>query len=195
MTIFDLIFLALVMASLLALAAVVGLVVSGRRHQTVKVVIAWMAGIGLYLVVVAAVSLVSPQRVLALGENRCSDDWCIAVENAARSGTPLDPVVTVTFRLSSRARRVSQREHGVAVYAIDEKGRRFEPRASPSAPPFDVLLQPGESVTTNRTFEVSGATGQMVLVFGREGTDSIPGRFIIGDDSSLFHKPTIVRLP
>jgi hypothetical protein len=56
------------------------------------------------------------------------------------------------------------------------------------------LLQPGQAVTTIRRFNVSRGSGKLGVVVAREGSNSIPGRFIIGDDSSLFHKPTIVHI-
>ncbi len=195
MTIFDLLFIVVVLASVATLAAIVASALRGRLRQAVKLLAVYGVCLALYLSVVVVVSLVSPQRVLALGENRCFDDWCIAADDIARSGSPTRVEYTVTLRVSNQAQRVPQRENGVAVYMMDEKGRRFESAAGPSAAPFNVLLQPGQSVTTTRTFKVSGASGQLVLVVEHEGPSRFPGMFIIGDDSSLFHKSMIVRLP
>ena len=195
MTIFDLLFIVVVFASVATLAVVITSALRGRFSQAVKLLALYGVCLAFYLGVIVVVSLASPQRILALGENRCFDDWCIAVDDAARSESLTEAVYTVTVRLSNRAKRVSQRENGVVVYMMDEKGRQFEAAADPSAAPFNLLLQPGQFVTTTRTFQVSGASGQLELVVGHDGLSSFPGRFIIGDDSSLFHKPTIVRLP
>jgi hypothetical protein len=195
MGLFDLLFLLLVLASLAALIAVIGRAVRGRFRTAALLYAGYFGGLALYLGIVVAVSVTSPQRVLALGEDLRSDDWCIAVDEATRSGSPARQICTVTLRLSSRARGVAQRENGVVVYLVDEKGRRFDAAADPCAVPFNVLLQPGQSVTTTRTFEVSGASGALAAVVGREGLNRLPGLFIIADDSSLLHKPTIVRLP
>jgi hypothetical protein len=195
MTIFDLLFIVVVLASVAALAAVIASALRGRLSQAIKLLTLYGVCLAFYLGVIIVTSLASPQRMLALGENRCYDDWCIAVDDIARSESPTQVVYTVTLRVSSQAKRVSQRENGVVVYMMDEKGRRFESAADPSAAPLNILLQPGQSVTTPRTFRVSGTSGQPVLIVGHQGLSSLPGMFIIGDDGSLFHKPTAVRLP
>jgi hypothetical protein len=188
---FDLLFIGFVFTSVITLVVIIGCVVLGRLRRAIKLLALLGVCLALYLGVVVVVSLTSPQIVLARGEDRCFDDWCIAVDDTAHA----ESVYTVTIRMSNRARRVSQRENGVAVYVVDEQGRRYESVADPSAALFDILLQPGQSITATRTFEVSGASGQPVLVVGHDGATRFPGVFIIGDDSSLLHKPTIVRLP
>jgi hypothetical protein len=195
MTIFDLLFIVIVFASAAMLSVVIATVLRGRFRQAAKLLA--MAGVclALYLGVIVVVSLASPPRLMALGEDRCFDDWCIAVKELARSELPSMTAYTVTLRLSNRARRAAQRENGVVVTVLDEAGRRFEAAANPAAAPFNVLLQPGQSVTTTRTFDISGASGQLNLAVEHAGFSRFPGLFIIGDDSSLFHKPTIVRVP
>jgi hypothetical protein len=195
MTLLDLLFIAVVFTSVGALAAVSVSALLGRARLALKLLAVYGICLALYLGVEVAVSLASPQRVLALGEDRCFDDWCIAVDDVTRNDLPARTEYTVTLRLSSRARRVPQRENGIVVYIADESGGRFDAVADPSATPFNVLLQPGEAVTTTRTFDVAGAAGQPVLVMGHAGSRRFPGLFIIGDDSSLLHKRMIVRLP
>jgi len=195
MTIFDLFFILIFFASVAMLAVVIVTALRGRGRQAVRRLAALGVCLALYLGVIALVSLASPPRVLALGQDRCFDDWCVAVENAARAPSPTRTELTVTLRMSNRARRAPQRENGVAVAVLDEAGRRFEAAAQGEDAPFNILLQPGESVTTTRTFDVSGASGQLDLAVEHAGFSRFPGMFIIGDDSSLLHKPTIVHLP
>jgi hypothetical protein len=191
---FDLLFILVVLASLATLAVVTAAVLAGRFRKAALVCAGYLGGLVLYLGVVVGVALASPQRTLALGEDQRFDDWCIAVDDVVRSGSPGQENYTVTVRLSNRARRVSQREKGVVVYLIDDKGRRFDAAPDPCAVPLDVRLEPGQSVTTPRTFEVSGASGRLALVVGRDGLSRFPGLFIISDDSSLLHKPRILPL-
>ena len=195
MTIFDLLFIFIVLASVATLATVAALTLRGHFRQAVKLLTIYGICLMLYLGVIVVVSLASPQRVLALGENRCFDDWCIAIDEITRSDVQKVEYYTVSLRVSNRARRVSQRENGLVVYMMDEKGRRYEPVMRATATPFNVLLQPGESIVMPCIFEVSGASGQLVLIVEHEGLTRFPGLFIIGDDSSLFHKPMIVHLP
>jgi hypothetical protein len=78
------------------------------------------------------------------------------------------------------------------VYVVDGRGDRFQAMADVSASPFNVLLGPGESVTTTRVFALPADVRDAGLVLEHGGSG--PGLFIIGDDLSLLHKRTVVRL-
>jgi hypothetical protein len=101
----------------------------------------------------------------------------------------------LTLKVSSRAKRVSQREKGVNVLLIDSQGRRFSPAPDPSAVPFDVLLQPGEAVETKRSYTLPGDARDVGVVLAHKAPYCFPGCFIIGDDGNPLHKRTIVPLP
>ena len=190
MTLFDLLFILLFLA---ALAVLVSCLVSalrgrkasaGRRLRTLGVAVLF------YMAVVAGVSLLSPRRVFAVGEDQCSDDWCIAVQGATRSG---DNAITVTFRIASRARRVTQRERFVVVYLRDSGGRRYNPDPAPGQPAFDVELGPGAFVNTQRVFDVPRQAAGLGVVVTRAGDIPFPRCCIIG--TGLFHKDPIVPIP
>jgi hypothetical protein len=192
---FELIFTAVVLGSVVALAAAVVLMFCGRPRRSLVLVTMVCLGLAIYLGTVILVSLLSPQRVLSIGDTRCSDDWCIAVGAVRRSPVPGGTEYSVAFRLSSRARRVPQRENGVVAYLVDSLGGRYFAEPDADAVPFNVALQPGQTVTANRRFRVLGEKDVLGIVVGREGSNAFPGRFIIGDDGSLFHRPAIVRIP
>jgi hypothetical protein len=177
------------------LAVVITAVLAGHFKKAARLCMGYVGCLALYVGAVVVVSLVSPQRVVGLGQERRFDDWCITVDDATPSGPSTQRVYTVTLRITNRARRVSQQENGVSVYVIDEKGWRFDAVPDPCALPINVRLEPGQSVTAVRTFETSTASGRLGLVVGRDGLSRLPGMFIISDDSSLLHKPTITRLP
>jgi len=153
MTIFDLLFIVIVVASLAMLAVVIATALRGRGRQAVRLLAALGVCLALYLGVIALVALASPPRVMALGQDRCFDDWCVAVEDIARVELLKGTELTVTLRVSNRARRAPQRENGVVVAVLDEEGQRFEAAAPREEAPFSVLLQPGEAVTVTRRFE------------------------------------------
>jgi hypothetical protein len=98
----------------------------------------------------------------------------------------------VDLRLTSRARRVSQRENNVVVYLTDQQGRRYDPVADTAATPIHVLLQPQESVVASRSFLVPAEAKDLGLVVAHEGGFPI-GWFIIGYDT-WFNRPAILRL-
>lgn len=150
-------------------------------------------GAGVYLGIVVLVSVFSPRRVLNVGDPRCFDDWCIAAESVSRKPAQAGISYIVTLRLSSRARRVSQRENGVIVYLTDDHGHRYDPTPDESDVPLNVLLRPQESFAVTRIFEVPADAHEVSLVIAHAGGFPI-GWFIIGYET-WFHKPTMVRLP
>jgi hypothetical protein len=188
-TLFDLLFIVLFLLSVVVLVSALVTALRGhpalalRRLRTLA--LATLA----YMAIVAAVSLVMPRREVAVGENQCSDDWCIAVDDARQ----LTDSTVVPFRLTSRARRVTQRERFVVVYLRDSAGRRYDPDPAPDQPPFDVSLAPGASVSTRRVFRVPRNTRGLGVIVTREGDVPFPRCCIIG--TGIFHKQPIVALP
>jgi hypothetical protein len=195
MTLSDLLFVALVLASAGVLLIAGFSLMRGRFRRALSLLGGLALGLTLYVGLIVAVSLLASPRELAFGENRCFDDWCIAVEDVSRTSSATGATYTATLRLSNRARRVSQRENGIVVFLQDASGWRFSAAADPAAAPFSILLEPGQSLTTRRVFEVSNASMPLFLAIAHEGDARFPGTFIIGDDSSIAHPPTLVRLP
>lgn len=192
MTPFDLLFVLLVLAALAGLVAAAGAAVTGHRPLAGRILARLAVAAGAYLVVVYAAALVTPGRVLAIGEDDCSDDWCIAVTDASPVPEAGANTWDVTFRLSSRARRVSQRERGVVAYLRDGLGRRYDGESGPSDAPFDVTLEPSQSLLTHRRFFLPPGASPREAVLARGGIP-FPGCCIIGEATALLH-PTAVRL-
>ena len=190
MTVFDLLFAVLFLTALGVLAGAMVAALRGRRDRALRRLRRLGIGAGSYMIVVTLVSLVSPRRVAARGEDQCSDDWCIAVTDITRAGTGALDTFHVAFRLSSRARRVTQRERFVVAYMRDVTGRRYDASPQDGQAPFDTPLVAGESITTSRTFEVPAHAAGLGVVVAREGGFGFPGCCIIGE--GLFHKPPIV---
>ena len=194
MTPFDLLFLLLlvVAAGGLIWAGVTAL--RGRRTRAAAVLKCCGIGATVYLGIVVAASVLSPQRFALRGEDQCSDDWCVAVTTSTRTLGPEGDRIEVVFRVSSVARAVAQRERFVAVYLRDTAGHRYDPQADSGGVAFDTLLAPGQSLTAVRHFLVPAAAAIAGVVIAREGAGRFPGCCIIGDEGSLLHKRTIVRL-
>jgi hypothetical protein len=146
-----------------------------------------------YMAVVIAVSAIRPRKVLAIGERRCFDDWCIGAEKVDHSDAANLTRYVVTLKVSSTARRVSQSENGIVVYMTDDQGRRFDPVQDRSAVGLNVRLGPEESVTTKRAFDLPPDARNPGLVIAHEGVGIPMGWLIIGDEG-WFRKPAIVRL-
>jgi hypothetical protein len=195
MTVFDLLFLGLLATAVSAVVAVARLAFVGQRARAVKL-LSWLAaGVAAYLAVVALVGIGTPQKHVARGEPQCSDDWCIAVVDVQSVANETGVHYDVTFELSSRARSAPQRERMVVAYLRDAAGRRYDANPDTAAVPFDVLLAPSQRVRTQRAFVVPAGVVIVGLVFTHEGAGAwFPACCIIGDDGSLLHKRTLVRL-
>lgn len=209
--IFDLLFIVVVLATLamLVMAAIAG--VRGRRQQATILLLRCGAVVAVYLGLVVVVSLVTPRRVLAIGEDWCFDDWCVAVDSvdfAPEVGPSDHPVrangvfYVVRLRLSNHARGRAQRASSAAVHLLDGLGHRYEVSLDGQSayeaqygptPPLTSTITLGQSVTTVRLFDVQSAARDVGLTIDHPVGFS-PGLFIIGDQASLFHRRTVVRL-
>jgi hypothetical protein len=188
MSVFDLLFLALALTTLIALAVAAALALARRTAQSLRILRRLAFGALVYFAVVIAVSYVAPRRVFHLGEDQCFDDWCIAATSfSSRASSYL-----VDLRISSRARRISQRELNLAVYLIDRANHRYDPTPQPSDIPFSTLLAPGQSVHLIRHFPVPAYARDLNLVIKHQGGFPI-GWFIIGYDT-WFRQPPLVLL-
>lgn len=191
MTIFDLLFILLFLTSVVTVATAAVMAILGRFSKALRVLRNWSICFAIYMAIVETVAFATPQRIVPIGEDRCFDDWCVAVKRAEHQAS----TYFLTFKISSQAKRVSQRAKGAYVFLMDSQGRRFNPAPDPSAVPFDVLLQPGEAVETKRSYTLPGDAREVGVVVVHEGSYCFPGCFIIGDEANPIHKRTIVPLP
>lgn len=193
MSVFDLLFIAIFLATLVALLRAAFFAIRGQRASALALLRRCCLCAASYLGIVVLASVFWPRSVMQVGDQRCFDDWCIAVENASRKPVGGGVSYIVTLRLSSRARRVSQRENGMVVYLADNRGRRYDATPNMSAVPLDVQLGPQESTTTTRIFEIPADAHEPGLVITHQGGFPI-GWFIVGYET-WFHKAALVRLP
>jgi hypothetical protein len=193
MSVFDLLFIMAFFATVVTLFVAALSAIHGRGARAIHLLRGCAICAAVYLGIVALVSLFGARHVLNIGNPRCFDDWCIAVENVRRQPVNAGISYMVTLQISSHAQRVSQRENGVVVYLTDDSGRRYDPVPDNSAVPLNVLLGPEESVAATRSFEVPADARETGLIITHEGGFPI-GWFIIGYET-CFRKPTIVRLP
>ncbi len=188
MTLFDLLFLVVFLATLIALIVAAYKSLRGRIAQAGRVLVGVVLFWAIYLCVVIAVSLSTPRRVIAMGEDRCFDDWCIAVEGVSGGSGKL----SANLRVSSVAKRIQQGAPDTFVYLEDVDGKRYPSRPTGDQPSFATRIGPGESFKTVREFGVPEGVRIAGLVV-RHGSTG-PGAVVIGDDSALFHKPAIVKI-
>jgi hypothetical protein len=193
MNLFDLLFIVLFLAAVVTLLRAAIFAVRGRGRPALATLRRLTICAAAYLAVVAITSIFLPRTVLRPGEPHCFDDWCVAIESATRQPAGGGAAYTVTLRMFSQARGISQRERNLAIYVTDNRGRRFDPVSRPSDTPLDIRLGPQESVTTTRVFDLPSDAHQPGVVVTHEGGFPI-GWLIIGYET-WFHKPAITFLP
>jgi len=188
----DLLFIVLFLATVSTLIAAAWFTLRRRFDRARRILLRLLIGAAAYMAVVIAVSMILPRRVVQMNDPHCFDDWCISVAGFKHAQEDTRVAQTVDLRLSSRARRISQRENHLAVYLIDDRGRRYDPPADASSTPFNVLLGPLESVVVSRRFLAPGDATGVGIVIAHQGGFPI-GWFIIGYDT-WFRKPPIAKL-
>lgn len=108
--------------------------------------------------------------------------------------------LVVTAQVTSQAKRVSQRELDAQVYLVDGARRRYDvsltgqralDAAGQGGQPLDALIAPGGSFTHVVVFDTPADASQFALVVTHS---AFPGAVIIGDDQSLFHRPTLMQV-
>lgn len=192
MTIFEPLFLLLFLATVVTLITAAVAVLRGQRPRALRILRRLAIGAGAYFAAVLLVAFFSTPPVHQVGETMCFDDWCITVADAKRTPGASGQSWKVTLRISSRARRITQRENYAAVYLIDSRGRKFHSDPASATVPLDSRAGPGESIDATRVFELPPDASDVRLVFTHEGGFPI-WAFIIGENQ-LFHNATVVKL-
>ena len=219
MTIFDLLLILLVLATAAALLLALAALVTRHFKSAARVFAATLAVWLVYLASGAAVALLTPQRSIPLGQDRCFDEMCFAVTNFQRVPSLASPAglvrpngvfLIVDVRISNQSQRHPQRESGRAAELTDESNRVYQP--SPPAmqalaqaqstsagplpdplPGLDATVQPGQSLTTRLVFDIPATAAQPAFVLTSHLALN-PARLVIADDAHFLHKPAIVPL-
>lgn len=195
MTLFDLLFILVVLMSMVMLAVIAAQAVRGRRASALKLLRVFGVSAAAYVTASFAVALVAPQRVLAVGDPWCFDDWCLTVERVTPNPSAGYVSYQLDLRIFSRARRVAQRARGAWAFLIDDHGRRYAPELNAADVPLDVLLQPGESVAARRVFHVPSGVRAAGFITGHGGPYCGPmDILVIGASGCVFGKPTMVQI-
>jgi hypothetical protein len=196
----NLVFFVFILA-ILALAAAIAYR-KLRRRPAKKLVFALAGCAFAYGVILMALSLSSKTRQLALGTDKCFEDWCASVMGAhsvpGASKTAGRKFVAVALRISNRARGAAFRPSQPRVMLVLPSGEvinssvaaqhEFEKQAGPQEDIAKRLLA-GESFLTTVVFEVPSATSKASVQL-LEGP-SVITQLLVGDENSFFHKKSV----
>jgi hypothetical protein len=190
MDLFDLLFLALALTTVVLVARIGWLAVRGARGKASRLARRLAIGIVAYLGIVVVVSLFSHRREYHVGDMQCFDDWCITVSGADRPDG--SDQLTVDLTLTNRSRGTPMGERGTVVYVVDDGGHRYDPLPDPAERAFADHVPPGQSVTTTRHFAVPRGARKLGLIYTHE--DGFPIGWLVIGESGWFQPPPIVYL-
>lgn len=174
---------------------------SKKNFKKVKAKLIWLfMWVGVYAILLIGISLRSNEHVLTLNENTCFDDWCVAVVDVSKKTyqNNLDDYY-IKLRISSKAKRVSQKPDHPNIFLADSLGKHNEDFAAKSQfekengiqKPINSPVQPQSSYDTFLVFRtVHDATNKRLVI--NEG--SFPVQLMIGDRESFLYKDTIFEI-
>jgi hypothetical protein len=149
-----------------------------------------------YLAVLIGVSLLQPQRIVALGQDRCFDEMCFAVMGSEQVPGYLiqdgSRLIRISVRISNHGKKKRQSEGLISAYLIDRQGRRWTEAASLSGVRMTARVAPGDTAMSQPVFRVAKDATGLGLVFTHG--EFQPGVLVIGDSDSLLHRRTVVWL-
>ena len=184
--------------------AVVVELVRGRIQKARLAALALAGASGLYLIALIAASLLSREVVLPVGTEKsicgldCDLHFSVIAARRVPEALAIAPGRTrwwVEIRARSDARRVAMNLAPFQVFAVDERGARYvsiDPMSGAfRQKPFEGELAPGATDTLRVAFDVPDQTTRPRLLVTEE---DLLGRFVLGDEASLFHRPILFSL-
>ena len=196
--IFTLLLLLCLLASLITFTAAAYRAIRGRRGSAAALLGRWAVLAIAYLIVSVSVSLLKPTRIVALGQNWCFDDWCIAVERITpRPSAERGRIAYTTDVRLFNAARLPEAARGFWVYLRDEHDRRYEPVPGSWADVVATQVAPRAFARTSITFVVPQDVRELGFVTGHGGgrpCGFLPSLLEIGQGGCLFHRPNMIRI-
>ena len=205
MTLFDLLLIFLVLASVAGIVAALAALLFRRKTFAARSLVAIAVAWTIYLGIGTAIAVMTPQHIVSIGEDRCFDELCFAVTGYSRvpSTNAGKSFYLVNVRISSRSRGRTQREIGRKGILIDRAGHVYEasregmqalfPVQHAPYPGLDAEVAPGQSLETKLVFELPDDVSCPGFALGSDLAIN-PARIVIGDEEHFLHWPTVVPL-
>jgi hypothetical protein len=188
----SILLLAGLLASAVTLIATAVLCFFGEFRRAGRTARRWVLCAAAYAAILAIAAMTPHDSALKIGEPYCDDDMCMSVQSVGRTHEYSGTSYRLAIRLFSRANRGSRSAKGASVYLTDEHGRRFLPVRDSSVTPFDVDVEPGQSVNTSLTFHVPSDARTVAFAAGMDHIQY--ASFIIGNGDLLNHPRLRLRI-
>jgi len=191
--------LLVLLGGFVGLSTCVILLLSRKFRAAAKVLVASVSAVGLYVVAVLVFTMLTPQRIINIGDSYCMDIWCIGIERVNTEPRGNEILYKLDVRIFSDANTVKTSAKGAVLYLLDERGRRFELINDPSVISFDVPLEPKQSIHTTLTFAVAADVQHLFLPcsyhhIGDETSVPFWVKLYFGSDANYAHKRTMLRV-
>jgi|SRR5579862_8928688 len=193
----TLVFFGVILASGAILLTDLVFLALGRFRQARNIFRWWSAGALGYVATTIAVSLLTPQAIVNPGQSYCNDNWCISIRSVTRTQLGHDINVKADASVFTDDSTVTRGNKGASLYLVDEHNRRFPLIADPAVTVvFDTELNPGQPLDTTLTFLAPADAQQLFLKIDWPGNRLVKVlvKFVIGNDRSLLHRPTLLRV-
>lgn len=151
-----------------------------------------------YMAVLTLVSLLTPATVVNIGDSYCMDIWCLGVNQVKVTPRSQDILFTAEVAISvysSHPHRLPAEQAKGFFYVLDDRGRRYPLLRVASFVDIDVTVEPGESVKSSLAFLAPRNARKLYLVGNDDGGLLLPWLYMyFGSDTSLFHRPALLRI-
>jgi hypothetical protein len=155
-------------AVLLSLLLSAALAVARNFRLAKRIARTSLMGLVVWSVIANLITLLAPRTTVKVGETYCMDINCLGIDEVVTQAHAANTTFKLNVHFYSDANTVKISFKNVIYYLADERGRRFPMISDPSAPPYDTLLEPRQSIKTTLTFDVAPDVRQLFLRW--EGT-------------------------
>jgi hypothetical protein len=163
-------------AVFLSLLLSAALAVGGNFPVAKRIARTTLGGFVVWIVIANLITLLTPRTIVNVGETYCMDIDCLGIDAIESQAHSTNTTYKLKTHFYSDANTVKISFKNVAYYLVDERGRRFPRTDDPSAPPYDTLLDPGQSIKTTLTFEVAPDVRQLFLTWEGTPPPSVGGK-------------------
>jgi len=156
------------LAAVLLLLLAAATAVTGRFQLAKRMARATLIGLVAWILISNSISLLTPRTIVSVGDSYCMDINCLGIDSVVTQVHTTGTTYKLSTHFFSDANTVKISFKNVEFYLVDERGRRFPRVNDPSMTPYDILLDPGQSIKTTLTFEAAPDVRQLFLIW--EGT-------------------------
>jgi len=201
----------LMVGAVLSLLLTVVFVASRKFRLAARTLLLTLGGLILWILVVTAVAGLTPQTIVKIGDSYCADIRCLGIDAVRTEAKGSETVYNLDVHIFSDTDTIKVSFGKISLFLLDEQGRRFPLMQDPSATPYDSVVDPRQSFRTTLTF-VAPSNARQLFLTEEDKKDGVQpqsdgkapawakliGAWFylggLGNDTSLFHKPTLLRV-